>query len=150
MIEVNGLSKTYANSKTVDLPAAKPKRVFGLREVTFRVEPGEVFGLLGPNGAGKTTVIRHLMGFIKPDAGSARIQGLDCWRNSKEVKALVGYLPGELNFLKDMTGLEFLSLMAGMRGERQSFRKRRKVLSERFDLQLTQPVKKMSKGMKQK
>lgn len=148
MIKVKGLSKEYSRAGVRDT-RTKNNRITGLKEVTFQVHKGEVFGLLGPNGAGKTTVIRHLMGFIKPDNGYARIKGLDCWQNSKEVKALVGYLPGEMNFLKQMSGLEFLNLMSGMHGDQPVFRKRREALVERMDLNLKQPIKKMSKGMKQ-
>ncbi|MDQ7094494.1 ABC transporter ATP-binding protein [Desulfosporosinus sp. PR] len=149
MIEVKDLSKTYIRAGAKSKKTAGSS-VAGLKAVTFQVREGEVFGLLGPNGAGKTTVIRHLMGFIKADAGYARIHELDCWHNSKEVKALVGYLPGEMNFLKEMSGLEFLNLMAGMHGDRPVFFQRRAALAEDLDLNLKQPIKKMSKGMKQK
>jgi ABC-2 type transport system ATP-binding protein len=149
MINVEGLTKLYPKNK------AEPDRkgtteLRGLKEVTFRVGKGEVFGFLGPNGAGKTTMIRHLMGFIKPDAGFAQINGLDCWQDSLAVKRLVGYLPGEMNFLEQMSGLEFLNLMSGMHGDRPIFQQRRAVLSERLELNLKQPIRKMSKGMKQK
>ncbi|WP_407312560.1 ABC transporter ATP-binding protein [Desulfosporosinus sp. SB140] len=149
MIEIKDLSKVYTKAG-VRNTRGKTCSIVGLKEITFHVQEGEVFGLLGPNGAGKTTVIRHLMGFIKADAGYARIKGLDCWSNSKDVKALVGYLPGEMNFLKEMSGIEFLNLMAGMHGDRSVFRKRREALVERMNLNLKQPIKKMSKGMKQK
>jgi ABC-2 type transport system ATP-binding protein len=148
MIDVKDLSKAYLKVRVSDNPAKAD--IAGLKKITFYIPEGEVFGLLGPNGAGKTTTIRQLMGFIKPDAGYARIKGLDCWRDSQKVKALVGYLPGEMNYLKEMTGLEFLNLMAGMHGDRPVFRRRRDELVERMDLNLKQPIKKMSKGMKQK
>ena len=51
----------------------------GAFDVSFSVERGEVFGFLGPNGAGKTVTMRNLMGFIRPDSGSVRIEGLDCF-----------------------------------------------------------------------
>ncbi|KLU65611.1 putative ABC transporter ATP-binding protein YbhF [Desulfosporosinus acididurans] len=149
MIQVKGLSKIYTKARGKNKEAIS-NSIVGLKDVTFHVRLGEVFGLLGPNGAGKTTVIRHLMGFLKPDAGFARIKSLDCWEESKEVKAFVGYLPGEMNFLKEMSGLEFLNLMAGMHGNRLVFSRRRDALAEHLDLNLKQPIKKMSKGMKQK
>ncbi|MGC7873747.1 ABC transporter ATP-binding protein [Desulfosporosinus sp. SYSU MS00001] len=149
MIQVNGLSKVYTKVRPKNRKAIS-NHIAGLNDVTFHVQQGEVFGLLGPNGAGKTTVIRHLMGFLKPDVGFARIKGLDCWEEAKEVKAFVGYLPGEMNFLKEMSGLEFLNLMAGMHGNRPVFSRRRDALAERLDVNLKQPIKKMSKGMKQK
>ena len=82
IIEVEGLTKSYGSKR-------------GIINVSFRVEEGEVFGFLGPNGAGKTTTIRTLMALLKADAGTARIAGLDCWRQSVEIKRLIGYSPGE-------------------------------------------------------
>ncbi|MDR3602961.1 MAG: ABC transporter ATP-binding protein [Desulfosporosinus sp.] len=149
MIKVEGITKLYANDRG-KTKGKETKDIRGIKEVTFRVDEGEVFGFLGPNGAGKTTMIRQLMGFIKPDAGFAQIKGLDCWQNSLAIKALVGYLPGEMNFLEQMSGLEFLNLMSGMHGDRLIFRKRREVLVKRLELNLKQPIRKMSKGMKQK
>lgn len=149
MINVEGITKLYPKESS----RKRGKEAIdscGLKEISFRVNEGEVFGFLGPNGAGKTTMIRHLMGFIKPDAGFAQIKGLDCWKNSREVKALVSYLPGEMNFLEQMSGLEFLNLMSGMHGDRPIYQQRRDVLIERLELNLEQPIKKMSKGMKQK
>lgn len=149
MINVEGITKLYPKDRGKN-KGKESKDSRGIKNVTFRVDKGEVFGFLGPNGAGKTTMIRHLMGFIKPEAGFAQIKGLDCWRNSLAVKALVSYLPGEMNFLEQMSGLEFLNLMSGMHGNRPIFRKRRDVLVKRLDLDLKQPIRKMSKGMKQK
>ncbi|MDR3541619.1 MAG: ABC transporter ATP-binding protein [Desulfosporosinus sp.] len=149
MINVVGITKLYPQER--NRKKGEPtKDIYGLKEVTFRVNEGEVFGFLGPNGAGKTTMIRHLMGFIRPDAGFAQIKGLDCWQNSRAVKSLVSYLPGEMNFLEQMSGLEFLKLMSGMHGDRPIYQKRRDVLSARLELNLKQPIRKMSKGMKQK
>jgi len=151
MINVEGITKLYPKNRYRNKGKGKEtKDIKGIKGVTFRVDKGEVFGFLGPNGAGKTTMIRQLMGFIKPDAGFAQIKGLDCWQNSLAVKALVSYLPGEMNFLEQMSGLEFLNLMSGMHGDRPIFRKRRDILTERLELNLKQPIKKMSKGMKQK
>ena len=137
MIEVEGLTKLYRGNK-------------GIKGISFRVAAGEIFGFLGPNGAGKTTTIRLLMGFIKPQTGYARINGLDCWRDTTEIKRIVGYLPGEINFIENMSAEEFLNLMAGMHGEASVLRPRYRELADRWDLNLKQPIKKMSKGMKQK
>lgn len=149
MIQVENITKLYQDKKARDsAPAEQAAR--GIRNITFQVAQGEVFGFLGPNGAGKTTMIRLLMGFIKADSGSARIKGLDCWKNSVAVKKLVGYLPGEMNFFDQMSGREFLDLMVGMHGDRPLHRKRRDALVSRLELKLEQPIRKMSKGMKQK
>ena len=90
LIEVNNLSKTYGHQR-------------GIRNLSFNIAEGEVFGFLGPNGAGKTTTIRTFMGLLKPASGTARIGGFDCWRQSTQVKHLVGYLPGEFTFDPGMT-----------------------------------------------
>ncbi|WP_077614942.1 ABC transporter ATP-binding protein [Caenibacillus caldisaponilyticus] len=135
MIELNGLTKTFANGR-------------GIFDLSFRIPEGEVFGYLGPNGAGKSTTIRHLMGFLKPEKGSAAVCGHDCWRQAPLVHQRVGYLPGELAFPEGITGRAFLRLMAGMRGTRDE--KRRDALLERFQLNPDIPIRKMSKGTKQK
>ncbi|MGH2486022.1 MAG: ATP-binding cassette domain-containing protein, partial [Ktedonobacterales bacterium] len=91
IIQVDGLSKSYGAAR-------------GIKGVSLAVEEGEVFGFLGPNGAGKTTTIRLLMALLRADAGMARIAGLDCWRQSVEIKRLIGYLPGELALDPNLTG----------------------------------------------
>jgi len=120
----------------------------GIFDVSFEVGKGEVFGYLGPNGAGKSTTIRHLMGYMKPQKGQATINGLDCFKNSAEIQKKVGYLPGEIAFLEGMNGLEFLNLLAGMRGLKNF--QRRDELIELFQFDVKTPIRKMSKGMKQK
>lgn len=87
----------------------------GIFDVSISVDKGKVFGFLGPNGAGKTTTIRHLMGFIKPKAGSCQIDGMDCWRKRDEIQKRLGYIPGEISFFDDMTGKEFLKFISGYR-----------------------------------
>lgn len=135
VIEIQSLTKSYANGK-------------GIFDVSFSFPQGEVFGFLGPNGAGKTTTIRHLMGFIKPTSGFARIDGLDCWDQASEIHKRLGYVPGEIAFLEHMTGLQFLKFLGDLRGSNDL--KRQKLLIERFELEGERKIKKMSKGMKQK
>jgi ABC-2 type transport system ATP-binding protein len=120
----------------------------GIHNLTFDIKEGEVFGFLGPNGAGKTTTIRNLMGFMHPDSGSATIDGLDCWKQSAEIKKHVGYVPGEINFVEGMNGIELLNLLGRMRGLKDVAIRNR--LIERFDINIKTTIKKMSKGMKQK
>ncbi|HEU5116365.1 MAG TPA: ATP-binding cassette domain-containing protein, partial [Isosphaeraceae bacterium] len=92
VIETRALTKQYG-------------AVRALEDLTIEVRPGEVYGLLGPNGSGKTTTIRLLLGLLKPTAGEARVAGLDCWRQSLDVRKRVAYLPGELRLFGAMTGL---------------------------------------------
>lgn len=135
VIELKDLTKDYGDGK-------------GVFNLSFAVEKGEAFGFLGPNGAGKTTAIRHLMGFIKPDGGSCGINGLDCRRHTSRIQTSLGYIPGEIAFMDEMTGIGFIQFLAGYRGLKDLSRAR--ALMERFELDPKGRLKKMSKGMKQK
>lgn len=135
VIETTHLTKDYGNHK-------------GIFDLSFQVREGEVFGYLGPNGAGKTTTIRHLMGFLTPDHGNARILGRDCRRDSAKIMRDLGYLPAEIAFFDGMSGLEFLKFMGEMRCLSDTSRRDR--LIEQFELDTRGRIRKMSKGMKQK
>jgi len=80
MIEVSNLSKSYGS-------------VQALRGVSFRVGDGEIVGLLGPNGAGKTTAIKIITGYMQPDEGTVTVSGLDVLTHTRQVQAILGYLP---------------------------------------------------------
>ena len=135
VIEIRQLTKDYGNNR-------------GIFDVSLSVKKGEVFGFLGPNGAGKSTTIRHLMGFIQADQGSCQINGLDCLRDHARIQQALGYLPGEIAFMDDMTGLEFIKFMAKMKGMTDLTKAYE--LMERFELNPQGKIKKMSKGLKQK
>ena len=135
VIEIRQLTKDYGNNR-------------GIFDVSLSVKKGEVFGFLGPNGAGKSTTIRHLMGFIQADQGSCQINGLDCLRDHARIQQALGYLPGEIAFMDDMTGIEFIKFMAKMKGMIDLTKAYE--LMERFELNPQGKIKKMSKGMKQK
>ena len=135
MIGVNNLTRDYGGGK-------------GVFQVSFSIAQGEVFGFLGPNGAGKTTTIRHLMGFLRPEEGSCSINGLDCWKNAPEIQKSLGYIPGEIAFFPEMTGLQYLDFLRSYRG--LSHTSRMKELMERFEVDARGKIRKMSKGMKQK
>jgi ABC-2 type transport system ATP-binding protein len=120
----------------------------GIFDLSLDVQKGEVFGYLGPNGAGKSTTIRTLMGFLRPDSGTAQIGNRDCWNEATQVHEMVGYLPGEISFLEGVSGMEFLRLLGGMRKLKDDAR--RDELIQRFELDVSIPIKKMSKGTKQK
>ncbi len=77
---------------------------------------GKAIGLLGPNGAGKSTLILTLLGFHKASAGSARILGLDCHRQSREVKSRVGYMPENEALIADMSAVRLLRIMGELSG----------------------------------
>ena len=120
----------------------------GIKDVSFSVNRGEIFGFLGPNGAGKTTTIRNLLGFTRPYAGECTVFGLDCWYNAADVQEKLGYLPGEMAFIDEMSGNQFLDLIGNLR--RGKGNSRRKALVEKLELDPSGKIRKMSKGMKQK
>jgi ABC-2 type transport system ATP-binding protein len=103
LIQTDHLTKSYGSKR-------------GIIDVSFQVEEGEVFGFLGPNGAGKTTTIRVLMALLRADKGTARIAGLDCWKQSVDIKRIVGYLPGELSLDPNLTGGQILAYFGHLRG----------------------------------
>jgi ABC-2 type transport system ATP-binding protein len=135
MIKIEQLTKSYGPGK-------------GVFDLSLQVSEGETFGYLGPNGAGKTTTIRHLMGFLNPDAGGCTIDGKNCRQQADEIQRFVGYLPGEIAFFDGMSGYEFLKLLADMRGMRSTAK--RDHLIELLELDCRGKIRKMSKGMKQK
>ncbi len=135
MIEINNIVKDYGDGK-------------GVFDISLSVAKGEVVGLVGTNGAGKTTLIRHLMGFLKAEKGEVKINGLDCWSNSSEVKKLVGYIPGEIAFPDYNTGTDFLKAHSKLLGV--SDMSYAESIVNKLQLDPTATLKRMSKGMKQK
>lgn len=135
IIEISHLTKDYGNKK-------------GIFNVSFHVDKGEVVGFLGPNGAGKTTTIRHLLGFIRSQSGTVTILGKDCFQCVEDIHPQLGYLPGEIAFMDDMTGVEFIHFMAQMKNIKETSRIQE--LIQFFELNPRGKIKKMSKGMKQK
>lgn len=135
IIEISDLTKDYGHGR-------------GIFHVSFSVEKGECYGFLGSNGAGKTTTIRHLMGFSKPQQGTCKILGKDCWDSSAELKNVVGYLPGEISFPAAMTGTRFLKMMMKMRGLKDA--SYCDSLLKYFDLETGMGLEEMSLGMRRK
>ena len=134
-IEISNITKDYGAGRGV----------FG---VDLNIERGEVFGFVGTNGAGKTTLIRQIMGFLRPDGGSIRINGLDSWHDAAEIKKLVGYVPGEIAFPDAPTGAVFLKRQAELMGV--SDMSYAQEITKKLQLDPTANLKRMSKGMKQK
>ncbi|MHC4398201.1 MAG: ABC transporter ATP-binding protein [Planctomycetota bacterium] len=79
-----------------------------LDELTISLARGRILGLIGPNGAGKTTAIKILVGLSRPTGGSARIAGVDCFRESRRIKGLVGYMPDSFGSYDNMRVREYL------------------------------------------
>jgi ABC-2 type transport system ATP-binding protein len=141
MIEVKGLVKTYGTKRAVD-------------GVTFTVKRGDILGFLGPNGAGKSTTMKMITGFIRPDAGTATVDGIDVTVDPVAVKRKLGYLPESAPAYPEMTVEEFLGFIAEVRGFRTSDAKRAQV-DRAIGLTHLAPVRKqtietLSKGFKQR
>jgi beta-exotoxin I transport system ATP-binding protein len=123
-------------------------RTRGIVDLSFAVRPGEVFGYLGPNGAGKTTTIRTLLDLIRPTSGHATILGLDVRRDREAVHRRTGYVPGEFGLDERMTGREFLTYFASLRGGVDERLVRD--LLERLDLDPSVRVRSLSHGNRRK
>ena len=120
----------------------------GVEGLEFTVPEGSLFGFLGPNGAGKTTAIRILLGFLRPTEGTSRIFGRDCWRSSHIIKRDVGYLPGDVRLYPWMTVQSAIDIFGMVRG--LDLKRSALELAERFQLEYSIVVRKMSRGMRQK
>lgn len=103
IIRVEGLSKKFGE-------------IQALQEINFFVKEGEIFGFLGPNGAGKTTTIRILSGLLKPDKGSALVNGYDVVNDPVRAKESVGVVPESSNLYAELTARENLIYMAQLYG----------------------------------
>ena len=119
----------------------------GVVDVDFEVAEGEAFGFLGPNGAGKTTTIRVLMGFLRPSEGRASIFGHDCWREAPLAHRDVAFVGSEPAYLGDMPAAAQLDVLGRLRGLEPGAWRR---LAERLELDPTVPVRKLSRGNRQK
>ena len=138
-IQVDGLTKYYG-------------AVIGVEELSFDVQPGEVYGFLGANGAGKTTTIRLLLDLLRPSRGRASVLGFDCRRDSLEARRRIGYLPGELPVYPDLSAAGYLDFLSNLDGRPVSRRYLDELL-KRFDVSqvdLTRRLREQSHGMKQK
>ena len=102
-IEVNSLSKGYG-------------KVQALRDVSFSVGKGEMFGIIGPDGAGKTSLYRILCSLLLPDDGTASVDGYDAVSGMKEIRRRVGYMPGRFSLYQDLTVEENLRFFATLFG----------------------------------
>jgi ABC-2 type transport system ATP-binding protein len=127
-------------------------RLVAVKALDLVVEPGQVFGFLGLNGAGKTTTIRLLLDLLRPTAGSAAIFGRDCRSDGLAARALVGYMPGEVGFYRDMTGRQVLGVLSRLSPHTRRDGWRHELL-ERFafhDADLDRRIREYSTGMKRK
>ncbi|MDH3239098.1 MAG: ABC transporter ATP-binding protein [Alphaproteobacteria bacterium] len=140
MIEVDGLSKRFGGIQAAD-------------DVSFEVQRGEVLGFLGPNGAGKSTTMKMITGFLEPDAGTARLDGIDIRQRPIAARRCLGYMPEGAPSYQEMTPLGFLGFIAGIRGlSGAEAEKRITEAAAQTQLQtvLYQPIDTLSRGFKRR
>ena len=140
MITLDNISKTYSKGQ-----------IQAVKDVSFEVGQGEMFGLIGPDGAGKTTLFRILTTLLLPDSGHASVNGLDIIKDFEQIRNSVGYMPGRFSLYQDLTIEENLQFFATVFGT---------TIKENYHLikdiyQQIEPFKdrragKLSGGMKQK
>jgi ABC-2 type transport system ATP-binding protein len=127
--------------------------VEALRDVTFEVRPGELFGLVGPDGAGKTTFLRLLACLLRPDGGTAEVDGVDVTKDAAEVKRRIGYMSQRFSLSGTLSVLENLLYVAEVWGVDPAARRQR--IQRLLDFSRLGPFQKrlardLSGGMKQK
>jgi ABC-2 type transport system ATP-binding protein len=110
MIEVQDLTKKYGEIDAV-------------KGLTFKVEPGRIWGLLGPNGAGKTTTMRILTGYLPATSGRAAVAGHDVFNEPDAVKRAIGYLPEVVPLYQEMTVAGYLGFVAEIKQVAKAKRK---------------------------
>lgn len=142
MIKVENISKSYGEKK---------QKILAVDDVSFSVEKGEIFGLIGPDGSGKTSIFRMLTTILLPDSGNAEIDGLDVKKDYKQIRQILGYMPGKFSLYQDLTVEENLEFFASVFNT---------TIQENYNLikdiyQQIEPFKtrragKLSGGMKQK
>jgi ABC-2 type transport system ATP-binding protein len=135
IIQTQNLTKSYGKSR-------------GIKDVNITVRKGDIFGFLGPNGAGKSTTIPTLLDFIRPSSGSATIFGLDCQKDTVQIKKRVGYIPGDFGLFGHMTGWKYLEYFGKVRGGYDA--EATKALAHRLDIKPDRKMKEYSRGMRQK
>jgi ABC-type multidrug transport system ATPase subunit len=99
---VHNLSKNYG----------KEKEIHAVKDVSFNVSPGEIFGIIGPDGAGKTSLFRMLTTLLLPDSGNALVDGSDIVKDFKAIRKKVGYMPGRFSLYQDLSVEENLNFFA--------------------------------------
>ncbi len=122
-------------------------KIQAVRGISMSVQRGEIFGFLGPNGAGKTTTIRCMLDVIRPSAGTIRVLGMDAQRDKLSMHKHIGYLPGDVRLPGTMTGKQVIDYFSRLQGLEPVLLND---LIARFDVEVKQPMKSYSKGMRQK
>lgn len=134
MLEVKNLTKKFKN--------------FELDNVSFKLEPGYIMGFIGPNGAGKSTTIKLIMNLLRKDSGEIKIFGMDHVKYEKEVKDRIGFVYDESYFYEDLSIKQMKNIIAPFYSKWDDGKFNKYI--EEFNLDPSQKIKKLSKGMKMK
>jgi sodium transport system ATP-binding protein len=145
MIETRQLTKIFRDRKRGEIRAVE--------DVSFRCQPGQIYGLLGANGAGKTTTLRILATLLKPTTGTAQVAGYDVIRESQKVRASVGFLSTATALYGRLTARETIEYFGRLHGLDEAILRRR--IAELFTALAMNDFSdrrcdKLSSGMKQK
>lgn len=103
VIRVENLTKTFGN-------------FYAVKEISFEVSKGEIFGFIGANGAGKTTAIKMLCGLLTPTSGKATVAGFDVFREQEKIKKNIGYMSQKFSLYEDLTVIENINFFGGIYG----------------------------------
>jgi len=145
MIDARNLTKTFRDRKRGEILA--------VNDVSFQVQPGQIYGLLGANGAGKTTTLRLLATLLRPTRGQASIAGFDSVREAAAVRAHVGFLAASTALYGRLTARETIAYFGRLNGLADpEIARRTEQLARELDLHefLDRRCDKLSTGMKQK
>ena len=140
MVEVSHLSKNYGSHPAI-------------RDLTFSVADGQVYGLLGPNGAGKSTIMNILTSYLAPTGGDVKVAGFSLPEQAQQAKACVGYLPEQPPLYPEMTVQEYLDFAAELKGVKKAQRREQVQQAARrtgLDQVMPRLIRSLSKGYKQR
>jgi ABC-2 type transport system ATP-binding protein len=140
MIEVESLTKKFGD-------------LLAVRNLSFKVEKGKIWGLLGPNAAGKTTTMRILTGYLPATDGKATVSGYDVFEQTNEVKKITGYLPEVVPLYTEMTVMEYLKFVADIKQIPPDKKKEaigRSIETSGLDLVKNRLIRNISRGFKQR
>jgi len=140
MLEVNQLTRKYGEFKAVD-------------GVSFSIGKGEIVGLLGHNGAGKTTIMKMISGFLEPNKGSVKVDGVSLADAPKKIQLGLGYLPENLPIYPEMTVADYLDYAADLKGLQDNDKRaeiKRAVTATEIVEKLSTPIGTLSRGFKQR
>jgi len=149
MIEVSKVSKKFIKKVNYRNDVS----FYADKDISFKLDKGNILGILGPNGAGKTTLLRMIAGIMEPTNGCIKIDGLSYKNNDIEIKKRIAYLSGNTKLYKDISPIELLKMCGEYYGvEDKVLNERIKDIVKRFDMEsfMHQRIEKLSTGQYQR